>query len=212
MNKPFIIGITGGSGSGKTSFINALREAFSLEQLCVISQDDYYRPIADQPIDDEGIENFDLPRSIDKKAFTQDIKKLIAGETVTRPEYMFNNTDAEPKLLTFYPAPIIIVEGLFIFHYKKVRKLLDLKIFLHAKENLKVIRRIKRDRVERNYPLEDVLYRYERHVLPNFERYIQPYMEDADLVINNNRNFKRGLKVIKACLSYHLLQAAAKED
>ncbi len=208
MNKPLIIGITGGSGSGKTSFIKALREAFSTEQLCVISQDDYYRPLEDQTIDEEGIENFDLPRSIDKKAFTQDIKKLIAGEVVTRPEYVFNNTDAELKMLTFYPAPIIIVEGLFIFHYKKVRKLLDLKIFLHAKENLKVIRRIKRDRVERNYPLEDVLYRYERHVLPNFERYIQPYMEDADLVINNNRNFEQGLKVIKACLSFHLTQEA----
>ncbi len=204
MEKPLIIGITGGSGSGKTSFIRALRDTFSLKQLCVISQDDYYRPLDEQEIDEEGVENFDRPRSIDKKAFAEDIKKLMRGEGFTRPEYTFNNVDATPTMLHFEPAPIIIVEGLFIFHYKKIRKLLDLKIYLHAKENLKVIRRIKRDRVERNYPLEDVLYRYENHVLPNFEKYIRPYMEDADLVINNNQHFKKGLKIIKGYLHNHL--------
>ncbi len=204
MEKPLIIGITGGSGSGKTSFIHALRDTFKQHQLCVISQDDYYRPLDEQEIDEEGVENFDRPHAIDKKAFAEDIKKLIRGESFTRPEYTFNNVDAIPALLHFEPAPIIIVEGLFIFHYKKVRKLLDIKIFLHAKENLKVIRRIKRDRVERNYPLEDVLYRYENHVLPTFEKYIQPYIEDADIVINNNHNFKKGLKVLKGFLHHHL--------
>ena len=181
-----------------------MRNAFSEKELCIISQDDYYRPLEEQKLDEEGVENFDRPRSIYKKEFTRDIKKLIAGEVVTRPEYTFNNQDTTPELLTFYPAPIIIVEGLFIFHYKKVYRLLDLKIFLHAKENLKVIRRIKRDKVERNYPLEDVLYRYERHVLPTFEKYIQPYMEEADLIINNNSNFYQGLEVIKGFLHQEL--------
>ncbi len=200
MNKPLIIGITGGSGSGKTSFIKRLQEEFSEQELCVVSQDDYYRPKDQQKKDKEGVENFDRPNSIYKKEFTRDVEKLLAGEVVTREEYTFNNKDAKPNILTFHPAPVIIVEGLFIFHYKKIRKLIDLKIFLHAKENLKVIRRIKRDRVERNYPLEDVLYRYEAHVLPNFEKYIQPYMEDADLVINNNKNFEMGLSVMKGFL------------
>ena len=84
-----------------------------------------------------------------------------------------------------------------MFHFKKIRRLLDLKIFLHAKENLKVIRRIKRDQVERNYPIEDVLYRYEKHVMPTFEQYIEPYMEDADIVVNNNQHFSVGMDVVK---------------
>lgn len=195
-NKPFIIGITGGSGSGKTTFIHQLRTAFTEEELCVVSQDDYYRPREEQEADENGVKNFDLPNSINKAELLADIEKLIAGEVVTRQEYTFNNDLAEPKTLTFRPAPLIIVEGLFVFHYKEIFKLFDLKIFLDAKDNLKVIRRIKRDRVERNYPLDDVLYRYEHHVMPTFEKYILPYKSEADIIINNNANFKKGLKVV----------------
>lgn len=202
--RPFIIGITGGSGSGKTTFIRTLREHFSQEQLCVISQDDYYRPKDEQKSDDQGITNFDLPRSIDKKAFIQDVGRLIKGEVVEREEYTFNNDRVTPKMLVFNPTPIIIVEGLFVFHFKKMRRQLDLKIYLHAKENLKVIRRIKRDRVERNYPLEDVLYRYENHVLPAFEKYIKPYQDEADLIINNNTQLHMGLRVVQGFLEHYL--------
>ena len=200
MQKPFVIGITGGSGSGKTTFIKNLREQFDIKELCIVSQDDYYRPREQQQTDNLGVTNFDRPKSINKLEFVEDVKKLIQGERVERMEYTFNNEKATPKTLIFEPAPIIIVEGLFVFHYKKMRKLFDLKIFLHAKENLKVIRRIKRDRGERNYPLDDVLYRYEHHVMPTFEKYIQPYLNNADLVINNNDHFEMGLEVIKGFL------------
>ena len=195
--KPYLIGITGGSGSGKTSFIKALRTAFSEHELCILSQDDYYFPRELQLTDEAGVKNFDLPRSIDKKSFKKDIERLLAGEDIERLEYTFNNEKANPKMLVFRTAPVIIVEGIFVFHFKKIRKMLDLKVFLHAKENLKVIRRIKRDQVERNYPIEDVLYRYEKHVMPTFERYIEPYIEDADIVINNNSDFSVGLEVMK---------------
>lgn len=204
MKKPYIIGITGGSGSGKTTFIKYLREAFSLDEVCIVSQDDYYRPREEQEVDDKGIANFDKPYSINKKAFYKDIAKLAKGETVEILEYTFNNKLKEPKKITLKSAPIIIVEGLFVFHYKKIRKQLDLKVFVHAKENLKVIRRIHRDRVERNYPLDDVLYRYQNHVLPAFEKYIEPYMEDADLVINNNKSFDKGLEVFQHFLKSKL--------
>jgi len=192
-NKPYLIGITGGSGSGKTTFIREIRAQFDEKSLCIISQDDYYLPRDEQLTDEQGIKNFDLPRSIDRKGLVKDIKKLLSGETIKREEYTFNNEKAKPKKLIFRPAPIIIVEGIFVFHLKKIKKLLDLKVFLHAKENLKVIRRIKRDQEERNYPIEDVLYRYEHHVLPTFEKYIKPYQEEADIVINNNQNFEAGL-------------------
>lgn len=198
--KPFVIGICGGSGSGKTSFIRQLRQAFTDEQVCIISQDDYYLPRDEQHRDKNGEYNFDLPKSFDKKKFRDDIEQLMSGQSVTITEYTFNNAAVKPKTITFKPAPIIIVEGLFVFHFKKVARLLDLKIFINTKENLKVIRRIHRDQVERGYPIEDVLYKYQHHVLPSFERYILPYQEEADIIVNNNHDFKMGLEVLDGFL------------
>lgn len=196
MKKPFIIGITGGSGSGKTTFIKHIRDMFSEEELCIISQDDYYRPRQEQMTDDKGFHNFDLPTAIDKKAFHADVEKLLKGEVVERVEYVFNNKEATPSVKIFKPAPIVIVEGLFVFHYKKIRRLLDLKVFFYAADHLKVIRRILRDQIERGYPIDDVLYRYEHHVMPSYQKYIQPYMQEADLIINNNTDFNMGLDVL----------------
>jgi uridine kinase len=200
MTKPFIIGITGGSGSGKTTFIKDIRDKFSDSELCIISQDDYYRPRAEQLTDDKGYQNFDLPQSIDKKLFHADLEKLLNGETIEKMEYLFNNKEAEGTIKLFKPAPIIIVEGLFVFHYKKIRRLLDLKVFFYAADHLKVIRRIMRDQVERGYPIDDVLYRYEHHVMPSYKKYIEPYMQEADIIINNNQDFASGLDVLSGFL------------
>ncbi len=194
--KPYVIGVCGGSGSGKTSFIRRLRAQFPEQEVCIVSQDDYYFPRHEQKSDAAGVTNFDLPKAIDKKALLADLTQLLAGASVTRKEYVFNNDQAVTQMLTTISAPVIVVEGLFVFHYKKVVALFDLKIFINAKENLKVIRRISRDRTERNYPLDDVLYRYENHVLPSYERFIEPYRESSDVVVNNNRDFEQGLAVI----------------
>jgi uridine kinase len=205
MSKPFIIGITGGSGSGKTTFIKQLREDFTEAQICIISQDDYYFPRHEQDVDENGIHNFDLPKSIDKKGFQRDVERLIKGEAVEIIEYAFNNKEATPSVKILKPAPIIVVEGLFVFHYKKIRALLDFKVFFNAADHLKVIRRIKRDQVERNYPIEDVLYRYEHHVMPSYLKYIQPYMQEADIIINNNHDFNRSLEVLSGFLTQKLI-------
>lgn len=200
MQPPFLVGLTGLSGSGKTTFLNRLQEAFSERDLCVISQDNYYKPKAEQIQDAEGIHNFDLPTSIDRVAFHQDIVQLLEGKVVQREEYTFNNSAATPKMLTFEPRPIVLIEGLFIYYYEEIRNLLNLKLFLHAQETTAFTRRIKRDRLERNYPLEDVLYRYQNHVLPSYEQYIQPFQKEANIVVNNHRNFDMGLDVVTAYL------------
>ncbi|MBK7697806.1 MAG: uridine kinase [Saprospiraceae bacterium] len=200
----FIIGISGGSGSGKTSFIRDIKEHFSNEQICFLSQDDYYKPRELQKEDENGIKNFDLPESIEMDEFYFDLVKLTNGMSVERPEYTFNNENKNPGMIHLDPAPIIIVEGLFVFYEPKLFNLLDLKILIHASDTQKIIRRIKRDRVERNYPLEDVLYRYEHHVLPSFETYIFPFFNKVDIVINNNKSFDMGKEMLNAFLRNRL--------
>ncbi len=200
----FIIGISGGSGSGKTSFIRDIKEHFTEEQVCFLSQDDYYKAREQQKEDENGIKNFDLPESIEMDEFYFDLVKLTNGISVERPEYTFNNDHKAPVLIQLNPAPIIIVEGLFVFYDPKLFNLLDLKILIHATDTQKIIRRIKRDRVERNYPLEDVLYRYEHHVLPSFESYIFPFFNKVDLIINNNKSYEMGKDMLVSYLSSRL--------
>jgi uridine kinase len=132
--QPYIIGITGVSGSGKTSFILHLKKNFTPDQVCFISQDDYYKPRECQDLDKQGISNFDLPQSIYKDELYADICTLKSGKAIIREEYTFNNKELTPKLLHFNPAPIIIVEGLFILYFEEIRKILDLSLFVQAKD------------------------------------------------------------------------------
>jgi uridine kinase len=200
MNRPYIIGITGGSGSGKTSFLHRLKSFFKEEQICVLSSDNYYRPSEQQEVDAEGIANYDLPGSLYKEDFIRDVNRLIAGEAVSRLEYTYNNPNVTPKTLTFHPAPIIVLEGIFVFHFEEISNIIDLKVFLYTTESTALSRRIRRDKIERNYPLEDVLYRYEKHVLPTYRKYIEPIREQADIIVNNNQNFDKGLEVLRGFL------------
>ncbi|QCK16711.1 uridine kinase [Mangrovivirga cuniculi] len=198
MQKPFIIGITGGSGSGKTRFLNSLLKNFTDEEVCLISQDNYYRPRQEQPVDEAGVTNFDLPESIDHVLFAKHIEQLHQGEDVKKEEYTFNNDALVPETLIFKPAPVIVVEGIFVFHFPDVASKMDLKLFIDTKEHLMLKRRIIRDNEERGYDLDDVLYRFENHVGPTYEKYIAPYKSDADLIIPNITHFDSALEVITA--------------
>ena len=204
MNKPFTIGITGGSGSGKTFFLQGLSSCFNADEICLISQDHYYKPIHQQQLDENGIENFDLPTAIDREAFLHDLVQLTAGQNVIKKEYTFNNTSSTPKFLEFKAAPILVVEGLFVQYFEEIAGELDLNIFIEAKDYLMLTRRIKRDGIERGYDINDVLYRYQHHVMPVYEKLIEPLKHSADIVVPNNSHFERALKVLVAFLKSRL--------
>lgn len=204
MKKPFTIGITGGSGSGKTYFLQGLSSCFKPEEICLISQDNYYKPRDQQPIDENGVKNFDLPISIDREDFQRDLLKLKSGQNVTKKEYVFNNPLAEVKLLEFKTAPILVVEGLFVQYFEEISNELDLRVFIEAKDHVKLGRRIKRDQVERGYDIDDVLYRYQYHVMPVYERLIEPLKHNSDLVIPNNSKSERALDVLVGYLKSRL--------
>ena len=204
MPNPYTIGITGGSGSGKTYFIKELASHFKPEEICLISQDHYYKPLEAQFKDAQGVQNFDLPDSIDKTKLAEDILKLKSGERISKMEYTFNNPTAKPKSLEFVPAPILIVEGLFVQYFPEIEKELDLKIFIEARDYLKLTRRIRRDSEERGYDLNDVLYRYQNHVMPIYDSLIEPLKHQADLIVPNNNHFEHALHVLVGALKSHL--------
>jgi uridine kinase len=204
--KPYIIGITGGSGSGKTLFIKKIIEDFTKKEVCLVSQDNYYKPRNQQPVDENGVYNFDRPESIDIPKFTDDLKKLIDGKTIRIKEYTFNNPEMDAGIIEFKPAPVIILEGIFIFYVEEISRLIDLKIFIDAREHIMLKRRIIRDQRERGYDLDDVLYRYEHHVMPAFNKYILPYKEHSDIIVNNHQNFNEGIKIIKSHISSFLVK------
>jgi len=204
MPAPYTIGITGGSGSGKTFFIKALSGHFKAEEVCLISQDHYYRPRDTQQKDEKGVTNFDLPEAIERARFHEDIQKLKRGEFVLKEEYAFNAPNVKLETLEFRPAPILIVEGLFVQYFQEIEKELDLKIFIEAKDYLKLSRRIRRDNEERGYDLDDVLYRYHHHVMPIYESLIEPLKHRADFIVPNNQNFERALDVLIRALKTRL--------
>lgn len=196
MNSPYTIGITGGSGSGKTFFITSLASRFNENEICLISQDHYYHPRENQQVDERGIKNFDLPESIDYLQFQRDIRQLKRGEVLQKEEYVFNNPKIVPKTLVFKPAPVIIIEGLFVQYFPEIESELDLKVFIEAKDHVKLARRIRRDNEERGYDLDDVLYRYQNHVMPVYESLIDPLKHRADMVIPNNSQFNKALDLL----------------
>ena len=187
MNKPYVIGIAGGSGSGKTFFLNCFLKHFSAEEVCLISQDDYYIPVAaGMTAEENKLYNFDLPKTIDAEAFMADAQKLLNHQTVYKKEYTFNNAAAVPKMLEIKSAPVIIIEGLFILHFKELAEILDMRIFIDSEEEIALHRRLKRDLLERGYSEEDVRYKWSNHVMPAYKEYLLPYKPVCDKVVTNN--------------------------
>lgn len=193
---PYFVGIAGGSASGKTSFLRALTSNFAPEEIAVISQDNYYIDKEFQTRDALGNINFDLPEAIDRPGLYRDLQVLASGKKVVRPEYTFNNAAAVASVVEVAPAPVTVIEGLFVFHFTELAKMLDLKVYIDARDDIKLERRLKRDAEERGYPADDVLYRWEHHVMPCYRSYLRPYRDRSDLIVTNNESFDKGLEVL----------------
>jgi uridine kinase len=197
----FIVGITGGSASGKTRFLNLLLSEFSPDQITLISQDNYYKPLAEQELDHNGEVNWDLPQSIDSRRFATDIHKLLNGQTLSFQEYTFNNTkNPVSRTVTLKPTKILVIEGIFAFHFQEIAKLMQLKIFVDAKAKIMYERRLARDVAERGMEPHEVAYQWDAQVMPAYKKFIKPYRKNSDLVIPNNTDCAKGLEVVVSYL------------
>ena len=198
------IGITGGSGSGKTYLVNQLISKFP--GIALLSQDNYYAPREKQPLDHNGIINFDTLNSIDFEKFHHDLSLLKAGYPIDRQEYTFNNPTRKAQILRVDPGEILVVEGIYALVDSRIRKETDMTIFIDADEMIRLERRINRDRQERGYDREDVIYRMENHVGPAYEKWLIPLKEEADYVIHNNSDTRQAelelIEIIKPFFSF----------
>jgi uridine kinase len=206
--KPYLVGITGGSAAGKTYLLYLLQRELPDGQITVISQDNYYHDKEHQTVDADGNINFDHPQAVNLELLHSHIAQLIEGKPISIREYQFNLEDEheEPIIIHSHPAPIIVVEGLFVFYHRPLSKLLNLKVFLDVDEHIRLSRRIKRDAVERGLNLDSVLEQYEQFVVPMFRQYVQPARYQADIILNNNTflNLMKGTELLIDHLKKHV--------
>ena len=193
---PFIIGICGGSGAGKTTLLRRLSDIFGEVRPSIFSMDNYYFPKSMQQLDNNGTVNFDLPTAIDEERLTADLKSLMQGKAIEVKEYFFNSPPDKNVLITIQPSAFIIVEGLFLFHYKEVFKSLDYSIFVDVDHATQLDRRIYRDQETRGYSREDILYQWENHVLPCYSNFIEPYKNTSDFIFRNDQHADEDFKIL----------------
>lgn len=205
--KPYIIGVAGNSGSGKTFFLNCFLKHFKPGEISLISLDNYYIPSNTKTKEENKLYNFDLPSAFDKDTFYNDIKSLVEWKTITKEEYTFNNSLLKSRILEIKPSPILIIEGLFIFYYDQINSLIDHRIFMHTDEKTALTRRLKRDFIERGYSEDDVLYKWNNHVIPAFHKYLLPFKESCNQIIDNSIENEGDIDGISKDISSYLRQA-----
>lgn len=197
----YIIGICGGSASGKTYLLERILARFPKEKCTLISQDNYYKIREEQRVDEDGLVNYDHPDSLNLDKFVADIKELISGKTIKVQEYTFNNPNTAPKIFTYHPTSIIILEGLFVFHRPELNSLMNLKLFVDADEHIRFSRRLKRDVQERNYSFDETIRDYNKFVAPMYAQFVAPTQKQCDFIIPNNHNMDIAIEVIISYLN-----------
>ncbi len=202
-NIKFIVGITGGSGVGKTTLIESLKAEFD-GKVSTFSLDNYYLPKELQARDENGVVNFDLPTALDIDRMKSDLVQLKNGEPIRQKVYQFNNPTEEDSFNLISPTDLLIVEGLFVMHYEFVKDLLDYSVYLSVNRELQLERRLSRDVQERNYSESDVMYQWKNHVIPSYENFVKPYKEQADLIITNNEQFDENIHILTSVIHDNL--------
>lgn len=183
MSKPIVIGVSGGTGSGKSTVAKAIFESLPSENILIIEQDAYYKDQTDLTYDERIKTNYDHPLAFDTPLLIEHIKALCEHKTIQKPIYNFAKHNREKETITVEPRDIIIVEGIMILEDKNLRELMDIKIFVDTDADVRIIRRITRDIQERGRTLDSVIEQYLTTVKPAHDQFIEPNKKFADLII-----------------------------
>lgn len=178
-----IIGIAGGTGSGKTTVVNKILNVIPKGHVAVLGQDSYYKDNSNISFEERKKVNYDHPRSIDFELLVAHINQLKNGEKINEPIYSYINHTREKDYKVIHPKDVIIVEGILVFTNEDLRNLCDIKIFVHADADERLIRRIRRDITERGRDIDEVLNRYETMLKPMHNQFIEPTMKYADIIV-----------------------------
>ena len=199
-----IIGIAGGTGCGKTTVVNQILNELPEGEVGVISQDSYYKDTTHLDYKVRVKINFDHPRSIDFYLLTAKLKDLKNNKPINQPVYSFIEHNRTGDTIKTTPRKVIIVEGILILTNPELRDLFDIKIFVHADSDERLIRRLKRDTSERGRDLDEVLLRYQSTLKPMHQQFIEPMKEYADLIIPNNKYNTVAINIVKTIINERL--------
>jgi len=194
--KSLVIGICGGTGSGKTTITNRIIEALSVESVQVLQQDHYYKDLPQMPLDERAQQNFDHPESIDTRLFVEHVRGLREGIPIERPVYDFTKHARKTETMRLDPRPALIVEGILILECKALRELMDVKIFVDTDADLRFIRRLGRDIRERGRTAESVMAQYLSTVRPMHMEFVEPSKRYADVIIPEGGHNEVGIDLV----------------
>jgi len=200
-----IIGIAGGTGCGKTTVVDQILNELPEGEVGVITQDSYYRDTSHLSYDERIKINFDHPRSIDFELLENHLKELRKGNAIEQPVYSFVKHNRTGDTVKTHPRKVMIVEGILILTNPELREMFDIKIFVHADSDERLIRRLKRDICERGRDLDEVLNRYQNTLKPMHEQFIEPMKEYADIIIPNNKYNTVAVDIVKSIINQRLV-------
>lgn len=199
-----IIGIAGGTGSGKTTVVHQIMNELPETEVGIISQDSYYKDNSNLSFDERALINFDHPRAIDFDLLVKHLIELKAGNTVDQPVYSFVTHNRTEDTVFTHPRKVMIVEGILILAHPELRDLFDVKIFVHADSDERLIRRLKRDIAERGRDMDEVLNRYQTTLKPMHQQFIEPTKAFADIIIPNDKYNTVAIDVVRAVINQRL--------
>lgn len=194
--KPYIIGIAGGSGSGKSTFAARIKEAFPT-QVSLVSCDNYYLPHDDLPLEERAHLNYDAPEALEFELMVKHLEQLKNGQAALCPVYDFTQHTRSDKVTEIKPRPIILIDGILIFHDESLRNCMDLKIYVETDADERILRRARRDMLERGRDLDSVIEQYLSTVKPMHNTYVKPTKVFADIILNGGKN-EQAFALVKA--------------